>query len=266
MRAEELQGEIQYDWRDWRGASEPHMTLCLALSGQPGGIAKIQELNKKRMQQTKVPPELMTRDSTAWAIAQMWGERQVKEDAAVSERLGLPGTPLFADYWINRGPTRDSQTVAVNDGKIRIIELGGLGCEGCVLAMFMLERLGKKFPGLESVTIQMSGTTRGNRVVGAKVVADDIANHILSKMHLTYPYGIKMPNGTQPTEDDGEIATYNTEIFGVGEYPMLGGKPTLYIVDGHGVIRFVCVGAGLERERQFERVLEFLQKESGVKS
>jgi thiol-disulfide isomerase/thioredoxin len=240
--------------------------VAVALSGLPAGQKKIQTINEQLLAAAPAPKAFIERDSAFWTMEVQENRKQyAKHLADVSAKLGMQGTPLVANYWVNRGSSRDSQTVNVNDGKIRLVELGGLGCPYCMMGMLAMERLHHRYPEVEFNTVSFSGTTWGNRVLGAKEVADREADHIINFMHVTYPYGMILPTKKVATEDDGEAEVAVSTLFDDKEYAGVG-KPTFYIVDGSGKIRFFLGGFGKGREHEdvLARMIEFLQKERNL--
>jgi len=230
-----------------------------ALSGQPGGRATIKAMNKKLMEATVAPAPLVAADSFfAWNSE--WWRNHMQGEIDLAERVGEAATPMVSNYWVNRGPSRDSQSVAVNDGKIRIIEIGSFTCGPCVAAIPGLERLHKQFPDIE-VTFLTAGLGRwGNRIVPGKVEAEHLADHFVNNLHATFPIGIAMPVWV-PAEDGGETTMVPTPTWHAGKYPQAG-KPTFYVLDGKGMVRRVIGGYNRDLEENLAAIVQYLQKEA----
>jgi thiol-disulfide isomerase/thioredoxin len=267
-RAFALMSQIPYEWRGGMMymALEAfgYAAVMEALSGQPNGRATIQSMNAQLMKDAIAPPAFLEQDSTMWTYVQQCATSNMQGLAAQYGRVGQPGTPLVANYWINR-TSRDSQTVAVNDGKIRVIELGSMGCTPCRAALPGLERLYHRYPGVEFVFLTWGGDMWGNRVVDVKENAGRMADHFINNMHLTFPIGIAMPTKKVATEDGGEVSGATTPMWNKDQYIQTG-KPTFYILDGKGMIRRVVNGYSRDLEEKIAGIIEFLRKDSDLNS
>jgi thiol-disulfide isomerase/thioredoxin len=231
-----------------------------ALGGQANARTHIRALNAALMAAAVPPAVYVTRDSFFTYI----GERNVtfmREQAAMAERVGEQGTPLVANYWINRGATHDSQTVAVTDGKIRVIQIGSWTCLPCVAAIPALERLHQRYPAVEFNFMTWGEGTWGNRVVAPDVEAVRLAEHFVKKLGATFPIGIALANRLVPTEDGGQRVERSTPTWNEDNYPQAS-KPTFYILDGTGKVRHVIGGYARDLDENIASVLAFLQQEA----
>jgi hypothetical protein len=258
-----LLDRVPFEWREdavyYPGIGYQYAALIDALSGKPQGRDTIRALNRWLLANAVAPREYVARDSFFLYIAEQYrGEMRVKVE--MSERVGEQGTPLVANYWANRGPTHDSQTVAVNDGKIRVIEIGSWGCPGCIAAVPGLERLHHRYPAVEFNFMTWGEGTWGNRSVPPEVEAERLAEHFTKKLGATFPIGIAMASRRVATEDGGVARTISTPTWQADNYPQPC-KPTFYILDGHGKIRRVIGGYSRDLEENIASVIEFLQRE-----
>jgi hypothetical protein len=252
----ELRGAAVYN----PGIAFSYAAVVDALSGQPDGRAKIRAMNEQLEAGTTAPAAYVARDSFFSYIAERY-HGEIHAQVVMSERVGQQGTPLVANYWVNRGATRDSQTVAVNDGTIRVIEIGSYTCGPCVAAVFGLDRLHQRHPAVEFNFMTFGGSTWGNRIVEPKVAADRLAEQFLQKWKVTIPIGIAMPTKLVPTEDGGEAAEISTPTWHADNYPQ-SSKPTIYILDGKGMIRRVLGGYSRDLDEHIAATIEFLQREA----
>jgi len=249
-------GEVMY----YPGISLSYAAVVDAMSGRPNGRQRIHAMNVTLAAATAAPPELVAHDSTFVWISKYYSEI-MQGQIELSERVGEPGTPLIANYWVNRGTSRDSQSVAVNDGKVRIVEIGSFTCAPCMAAVAGMERLHQKYPGVEVNFMTAGMGIWGNRIVPPHVEAEHLADHFVKTLGATFPIGIAMASGHVTTIDDGNAAVITTPTWHAGNYPQTG-KPTFYVIDGHGVIRRVFAGYNRDLEENLATIVEYLQKES----
>jgi len=261
-RAFALVSKIPFEWRGTvfsPGFGVFYTPVVDAMSGQPHGRDSIRVMNEALLAATTPPPALLAHDSSfAWDGQSARALVQSNVDA--TNHLGLPGKPIIANYWANRGATRDSQTVAVNDGKIRVIEIGGFTCEPCLAAMPGMERLHKKYPGVEFNFLTAGTGVWGNRVVPVKEEASHLADHFLNNFHVTFPIGILMPVWV-PNPEGGQMAVLQIPTFDTDHYPQTA-KPSFFILDGKGIIRHMIGGYNRDFEDTIARTIEYLQHEA----
>jgi thiol-disulfide isomerase/thioredoxin len=229
-----------------------------ALGGQPDGRTKIKVLNEQLLAATKAPPELIAFDSSFF-----WKEREARDWAdrwaRAADRVGLPGTPILANYWINRGTSRAAQTVNVADGRIRVVEIGHFTCGPCMAAVPGLNRLHAKYPGVDFTFLTWTLGVWGNRIVDSKTECDRLADHFLNNVKASIPIGIAFtPRDSTP--EGLWIPHPATQTFEEKHYPQVT-KPTFYVLDGKGIIRRVMFGYDLDLEKNLGQIIEFLQRE-----
>jgi len=226
-----------------------------AVSGQSDGRKTIRAMNKALMDATVAPASLVAVDSSfAWNSE--WWRQFMQEEINLAERVGEAAPPMVSNYWVNRGPSRDSQSVPVNDGKIRIIEIGSFTCAPCVAAVPGLERLHHQYPAIEVVFLTAGLGQWGNRIVPGKVEAAHLADHFVNNLHATFPIGIAMPVWV-PDDNGGEMAVPPTPTWHAGNYPQAG-KPTFYVLDGKGIVRRVIGGYTRDLEENLSAIVEYL--------
>jgi thiol-disulfide isomerase/thioredoxin len=229
-----------------------------ALSGQLNGRATIRTLNEKLLAWA-VPPVTLVAHDSSFRWEGEYRKKSMQGMIDVSERVGEPGTPIVAQYWANRGSTRDSQTVQVNDGRVRVIEVGSWSCGPCMAALPGLSRLSKRLPEAEFIFLTTTMGGWGNREIEPKAEADSLAEHFLKKLHAEIPIGIAF-NEKGINEDSLIVHKILSHTWDAGQYPQMG-KPCFYILDGKGTIRRILAGYDRDLEENVASIVEFLQKE-----
>jgi hypothetical protein len=227
-----------------------------ALAGQPGGRARIDSLIAILQRSTVPAASLVALDS-----AYDWKGREyqmiLSAWTSIGTKLGTAGAPLVSNYWLNR-PASDSATVPVNDGTIRILEFGSYSCPPCLLALYGIQRLQQRFPQIQSVYVTSTLGWWGNRSMEPDEEAQRLKELFLEKMRLTVP--ISIWKGRKVQNVDGGM-TPADEGPNFVHYPQ-GAKPTIWVLDGSGMIRHVFFGYSREKEEQLARVIQFLLRES----
>jgi hypothetical protein len=232
-----------------------------ALSGEPDAPKKIAELTALLRSTYRPPPREAIALDSGFIKAGKWEYMSMEEMIQRAAKLGTPMAPLLSNYWVNR-PTTDSAVIPVNDGKIRLIEVFSYGCDGCVQAMFGLQRIQDRFPH----AVQAIGTTFtlgfwANRLITPDDEAKRLHDYFATQLKLTFPVAIwkwkkiRKPNGGE--EGEGVWDTPN----GIN-YPLIV-KPTVYVVDGKGRLRRIFFGGGRDQEALMVQTVEFLLREAG---
>lgn len=241
------------------GPSFQYGAVIDALGGQPNGRAKIKALNTELLAATKAPAELVAFDSSfVWheRDSREWAERWIR----AADRVGLQGTPIFAQYWINRGASREAQTVNVADGRIRVVEIGHFSCGPCMAAVPGLNRLHAQYPNAEFLFMTWTEGMWGNRIIEPKEECERLADHFLTHVKAQIPVGIAF-SLRDSTPEGLWIPQRATQTFEAGNYPQVT-KPTFYVLDGKGIIRHVMFGYDRDLEQNLAQIIEFLQRES----
>jgi len=129
------------------GIHDLYIPTVDALTGQPGGQAKIDRLNTILRQEVKAPSAIVALDSE-YLDHQRASENELSIYLRGSALLGTKGAPIVSNYWLNR-PTRDSATVPVDDGRIHVLLFASYNCPGCITVSYTLQRLKRQFPDIE---------------------------------------------------------------------------------------------------------------------
>jgi hypothetical protein len=239
------------------GMGSVYVPIVEALTGQPNGRAKIDRLNTILRAAAVPSPALIARDSTyAWVGGKYhyWVNQLIDGMA----KVGTPAAPITAHHWLNR-PSRDSATLQLNDGTIRVIEIAGTGCAGCVFAMYALERFRVRFPKVEPVLLTFAGGAWGNRLIEPEDEVQRLNEWVTNNVKAKYPIGI-WGNKKSLNEDGG----MTLEPITIGnDYPIIG-KPMLYVVDGKGILRRIFTGYDHEIEQRIAATIQFLQREANA--
>jgi hypothetical protein len=233
--------------------------MATALAPLPEGKARMAALNAILRAGTAVPAKNVALDTSFIGLGKAL-ERSTTAMIASVAVLGNKAVPFVANYWVNR-PSRDSATLYVDDGKIRLVEISAYRCKGCVIAMPGLQRLQERFPTVEIVTFVYTYGGWANRLVEPGEEADSVAKHFTTRMKLTYPIGIwkaakgmNEDGGMTPIEPGGpNMRNYATVV-----------APTTYAIDGKGIIRGIFFGCSREMEEKMAHMLEFLTHEAAA--
>jgi hypothetical protein len=238
-----------------------YMKLVNALTGQPDARAKIEAINAALLATIEPSPGLVAIDSAYW---DQRNSRKASIEGAImrGSLLGTVGKPWVAHYWVNRA-TNDSADVAVNDGKIRLVEDFGYACEGCVMALHSLERLKQQFPDIEAMGITVTFGAWANRIVTPEVEAKHLDDFFRNKIKVTVPIGIwKSPRVVGDDEGLGvELGTGPN----VTNYPPCA-KSCTWLIDGHGRIRRIFEVFDRDTEAEVARTIEFLRREAATEA
>jgi hypothetical protein len=255
-KAIELLPRIPYADRNFNDLGDMYGPTIEALAGKAGTRQQIDRLNAILRVAAVPAPNLIASDSAYYWLAEGMPQ-SIEHLISGNARLGTSAAPLTAHYWIN--PSRDSTTVRVNDGKIRIVELANTGCPGCVFAMYGMQRLYAKFPQIEPVMVTFTSGSWANRLVEPAEEVAHLTDFFVNSTKVTFPVGIwagkKIPNEDGGMSPMGSINNVNYPTFG---------KPMLWVIDGHGKIRRIFTGYGMETYTQLQSTIEFLLREAAM--
>jgi hypothetical protein len=242
----------------WGPYDPLYMMTMEAVSGQPGGQARVEELNAVlKAAATTVPPG----DATYSGMRGMY-EEKLADYLKTGSALGTPAHALVASLWLNRA-TSDSGTLLVNDGKIRLLEVSDHGCAPCILAMHGMQRLQRRYPKIEPVFTTVTFGYWGNRFVEPEEEAGLIANFFRTTVKdVTFPIGIL--KRTKVRNDEGGWAPDGVGV-NIEHYHGIT-KPTIWLVDGKGVVRNVFSSYSREIEEQMARSIAFLLQEADLQA
>jgi hypothetical protein len=238
------------------GSGELYMATIDALTGRPGGGAQIDALNKRLTIAIKASAADVSPD-TGYTERGRTYEGTLKYMIDGTARLGTYAKPIVSNFWFNRSSS-DSAVIAVNDGKIRVMEIAGYNCSPCLAALQGLQRLKAEYPDIDVMMVTATTGSWGNRLVSPVEEIDFLKEYFLNNQKVTFPIAVWKAEKVL-NEDGGMTAQYYGPAF--QDYPPLH-KPTIWIVDGRGIIRRVILGFSRENEMQIAKTIQFLRKET----
>jgi hypothetical protein len=252
-----LVATMPFERRDWLGYRFSFPMLADALSGLPHGREQIDSMTAWLEPLTHAPPALVDKDRRY-----EWLSRRASEDLQTLVRqtnfLGRPAPAIVANYWINTSPpavpdsaNRGITTKALNDGKIRILQLGHYGCPGCLAALPGMERMRQDMPkNVEVWYVSGEGDTWGTTRVTPQEMVDHLRHFYVDRKGYSFPIAIYIGE-REPDVDGGSVLTANPlfDLYG------LAGFPTFVVTDGHGMVRHISLGFSEARLRRSVRFL-----------
>jgi hypothetical protein len=239
---------------EFRG-KEPFFKLCEALSGQKDGQARIAQV-AATVQAAAVPPAAIVAIDTGFVtIGGIWGEG-VRLQIATMKRLGTTADPIVSNYWLNM-PSRDSQTIALNAGKIHVFQISTRDCPACIAQNFQMQQVHDAMPDVGVMFVTHTLGYWSNRLVTPDEEADRLGEYYLKDAKLTYPIAIWKPKIVINPEDGGKVNDSNGP--NEANYPYAS-KPVIWMVDGNGIIRKVY--NGMTSAGEIIESLKYLQAEA----
>jgi len=222
------------------------LMLADALSGQPNGRAEIDSVGKWLLTQFVPTPAMIAEDS-----ANQWmgvgATENLKSTIQLTNYLGKPAEVITAQYWWNAAtPTTvsavaaDVRTKALNDGTIRVLEFGDLGCRWCQVALDEFNRLykAKKLPaGAEVWYVTITSGAWGAEPCTGPQEAVHLKHYYLDSKGIQLP--IALWAGADTADINGGMRRQESPTWHA--YGIQGG-PFFVIVDGHGIVRHISMG------------------------
>jgi hypothetical protein len=225
-----------------------------ALTGKPNYKTTVAQLNAVLSESVVPSPALVALDSDYFYHGRYY-KSSLDKYVEAGALLGNRSDPMISNYWINR-PSSDSQSVSVTDGKIRVVEIGSYYCAPCLVALQGMQRIQTAFPDIE--VMMMTGTLGfwANRLVEADEEVRQLTTYYRDTAKVTIPVGIW--KGKKVSNDNGETVPEGGPTF--AKYPLVG-KPTIWILDGKGIIRRIFPGYSRDVETEIAKTVRFLQRE-----
>jgi hypothetical protein len=266
LHAIAVANQVPFYDRGWTvyspGGSSFYGELIDALSGQPGGRAKIDMVNTT-LKAGAIPSAAQIALDSNFYWQGHWYQQDIQGKIKTAGRIGTKAQDIQGNYWVNLTKPGaggiGAHAMRVAAGKITIMEVGSFTCPGCVTSLSALQRLQRRFPMIQTAFATWTLGSWSNRLVETTEEAEKLKEQFTQRNKITdVPISIWTCKKVVQ-EDDGllpESAGPN-----LANYPM-SGKPNFYVIDGKGVIRLVHL-SGLDRdtETQFARTVEFLLKE-----
>jgi hypothetical protein len=256
---------VPYKYRQifFNPQSERYGILIAVLSHTANGAAKIEAFNANLRGALSAMPDSVALDYE-FANAERESSQGVTLLINAHALIGQSAKPITSNYWINTADTTPHD-LPLRDGKIRLIEFGSTSCWPCVQMYSGLQRIYDLLEHrVEPVIVTGTGSRWGNRVLPSAELAGKYKAWFLDERKISYPIALyKSPY--QPAEYGDDVGEYNPN-YSEGEpgkhaYIFLG-KPTVYLVDGAGIIRRVFVGYSREMEQHIVLAARHLLTES----
>jgi len=246
LRAYAVLAALPYEQRSaaiaMRGGWLVSLARCLA--GLPNGYKRIDSLVTVLKREVVPTPAEMAKDTLLLALQR---EMQPMAEEAFQKVAwyGKPMPPFVATHWLNySAPATVStaapgaRTLTLDDGVIRVIGFGWFTCGGCQIALRNVQHALSHLPkGVEVIFNERSEGTFNGDFVEPNEEADILRKWYVERKHYTFPIAIWAPvkdstpaGGAMPRESP----LWNALHISVG--------PTLYVVDGRGVIRYIGFG------------------------
>jgi len=235
----------------------------------PQGRAAIDSMVTFLKQHATVPAEEVAKDPELSRLTQ--SNLSALEANLRSVRLaGTHAPPIYATHWYNMSaptaaPAADvaakapsAKAQALDDGVIRLIQLGDRSCAKCIGALPGLDRIRKQAPP----GVQVIYATQTLGFFGASMLDPDQEAAALSHWYTVtqgYGFGIAMWAGVKAPQDDGGMLPYRSPTI---DTLSCGLNPMFVVTDGRGIIRDVFVGAGNQHEHRILKLLDHLAAEA----
>jgi thiol-disulfide isomerase/thioredoxin len=228
-----------------------------ALAGQPDGVVQIRRIHEVLRSATVPSPAVVALDSSFVSVGRGYAHK-LRKLIEINALVGTQGKPLVAHVWLNRRE-QSSDTVFLNDGKVRLVEVASTNCGPCLRALAGIEQIRTRLPNVEGVFVTVTTGSWGNRLVEPDDEVRRLATEF-QKSNINIPIGIYRAEKTL-NEDGGITPVDAGPNFRNYPGPV---KPTLWAIDGRGVIRRIFLGYSRDMEKEIIRTLEFLSRETGT--
>jgi len=220
-------------------ASTKLLGFATLLGGQPNGRAVLDSVIQIFTQAMIAPREFMPRDNDeAQSLEQLRAIVRARIEALAI--LGRKAPPLVATGWFNQPVPSEVSDAApgarskrLDDGIIRIIEFGHLGCGWCARGRSAGERWLPKLPkGVRFEYYDVAEGAAGNDLCEGQRCVDALRHIYVEKKRFTYPIAIW--SGPRDSTWEGGAVMRETPL----QQPYLISAPSYVVVDGNGIIRW----------------------------
>jgi len=219
----------------------PLMTLARNLAGLPNGLARLDSVLTV-LKRESAPRSAEVAADTMLRVLQQDVSAQTQDAFTMVSWIGKPMPPFIATHWLNHDqPTTVSdaapgaRTLRLDDGVIRIIGFGWFSCPGCQLALRRAQLALSQLPtGVEVLFNERSiGDFRGS-YVEPEEEAEALRKWYLDRKHYTFPIAIWAP--VKDSTPWGGLMPRESPLWRALQIKV---GPTLYLVDGRGIIRYM---------------------------
>jgi hypothetical protein len=239
--------------RPWLDVGVTFLQLANVLSGLPDGRARIDSIGKWLMAYTQASPAQLAedRDSTYYWYGRSY-VRLLTAALHITDYLGRRAPPIQGQYWwnttdqipaaagtsVNLPGTAVTKSKALNDGKIRMFEIGDHGCGACQAALPLFDRMGQSAPS----NVETWYVTYSTDVWGAtKCTPDETAAHLKRYYLERKQLKLKIALWIGPRiadEDGGTLREENPMKKALASMSV----PTFVMTDGNGIVRHISRG------------------------
>jgi len=242
LRAYALLPAMPYEQRattaaDWRVL----MPLIRALAGLPHGAARVDSLLTAIRSMVIAPPALVAQD-TLYGRLQRMIQPEMEDVLGKAAQFGKPMPPFVATHWLNHARPETvsdaapgARVLRLDDGIIRIVGFGWFGCGGCHLALRNAQKsLASLPPGVEVIFNERAEGKFNNDFCTPDEEAEDLRKWYVERKHFTFPIAIWSP--VRDSTPGGGLVPRTSPLWAALNITT---GPTIYIVDGHGIIRYM---------------------------
>jgi len=262
FRSFALLPDASYEERGWTVIGPDIVDFAIVLSGQPNGVARLDSLMTVFKSYIPVPPDLLAKDTALARLAKIFQDGMTDLDGKV-RWLGRPLAPVVATHWFNHPQPRqvsdaapNARILPVNDGIIRIIGFGDFHCPACHLAMRYMQHDQKRLPkNVQTIYYEWTLGACGTDFCEPEEEVDKYRKIYVVGRHYTFPIVIwagpkdSTPGGgLLPRESPTKQALH------------IAAMPTIYVLDGRGVVRYMQFGYGGYSD-EIQRAVEQLIRE-----
>jgi len=220
------------------------VTLVRSLAGLPNGYTRIDSLLIVLKREAAPTPAEVARD-TLLRVLQQEMQPQAEHLFAQVAWYGKPMPPFIATHWLNhdRPPlvsdaALGARTLALDDGIIRIVAFGWFSCGGCQAGLRNAQKASPLLPkGVEVIFNERSEGTFNGDFVEPEEEAQDLKKWYIDRRHFTFPIAIWAP--VKDSTPGGGALPRESPLWKALQISV---GPTVYIVDGRGVIRYMGFG------------------------
>jgi thiol-disulfide isomerase/thioredoxin len=179
--------------------------------------------------------------------------------------VGRAAHPAVATHWYNASPPTISSSAAPGarqlpngDGKIRVLEFGGLGCSDCLAALPIMQKIREQFSDVDVWYLSQSEQRWG----ATEATPDEAAEHIY-KYYVVHhkskvPMGVWAPPADDTTREPGAKLQRLHPTF---EAYQIGGIPVFVVIDGRGNVRRI-MNAGPQLQETLVETITYLLAEA----
>jgi len=265
----EERSELKYT-PDQIDARLAFVKLAEIVGGDPSKRHVIDSIGAYILPLMKAGPELLARDKgmqyPMYAQMSQFMTERFQSEIQLQANVGRQAPPSIATHWYNApAPSTPSDAAPQahqldkKEGIIRVLELGGLGCEGCLHMLPKMERLRTQFPqGVEFWYLSDSRQRWGATESTPDESAEHIRKYYVVRHHVTLPMGVWAPPVDDSVSDPGVLVARAHPTFQA--YGIVG-IPVFVVIDGHGIVRRMLYG-GSQTERIIATVVTHLLAES----